>query len=546
MRFRRLALVLISVGLFFAVVVSARQVMSATPPPQTSVVGGEPVAPGDYPWLVALLIAEVTEEAAAFCGGALIDDGNDFTTTQWVLTAAHCLVFDGEVVDPSAIEVLVGQQALSQTTPEQRRAVAEIITHPFYLPGQVLANDVALLYLAEPVVDITPIRIATPDDAARFAPDVTAQIAGWGNRLPQTGVDDPDVAHKAQLPIVNLATCNERYDGALSDMHLCAGIYPTGGVDTCQGDSGGPLMVPDGSGGLLHAGIVSFGVGCAWPHFPGVYARTAFFADWITAQINGDPHVDIWQLQLPENLAETPWYISTAAPNTPYTYTVFVANSGATPLTDLEVVVEVPDGVTLAPDSISNDGVFNGSTDEIIWNVGNLLPGELIELTYQAQADASVVAGNYRALANEATASRRREVARTLIDEPRLYVAAFAPSEVETGSIYPIEFVVINFGQGENAGLDSFELVVSLPPGIEVVDSGGGVISGSTARWSIPELPASEAVVRTLLMQAGEVGEVARITDYGLYDGETLLRYGARGAQAVVGPAIRYLPIISR
>jgi len=93
---------------------------------------------------------------------------------------------------------------------------------------------------------------------------------------------------------VDDATCNARYDRALGIEHLCAGNMPDGGVDTCQGDSGGPLMVVKGST-LIHAGIVSFGQGCAWPHFPGVYARTATYAGWINAVINDQPHVGITQ-----------------------------------------------------------------------------------------------------------------------------------------------------------------------------------------------------------------------------------------------------------
>jgi len=50
---------------------------------------------------------------------------------------------------------------------------------------------------------------------------------------------------------------------------ICAGV-PGGGKGACQGDSGGPLVV---AGQLV--GIVSWGVGCAEPDYPGVYSNFA-------------------------------------------------------------------------------------------------------------------------------------------------------------------------------------------------------------------------------------------------------------------------------
>ncbi|WP_416208871.1 trypsin-like serine protease [Chloroflexus sp.] len=83
-------------------------------PPQLTVVGGDPVAPGDYPWLVALLDATIVDEASSVCGGALIHDGGVFTEISWVLMAAHCLADGaGNVADPAAVQVEVGWPARS-------------------------------------------------------------------------------------------------------------------------------------------------------------------------------------------------------------------------------------------------------------------------------------------------------------------------------------------------------------------------------------------------------------------------------------------------
>jgi secreted trypsin-like serine protease len=235
-RLQRIILIigLLSLSGFVLSAIGAR----AAEPPATvppNIVGGTPVNPGDYPWLAGLLVASVQEEAAVFCGGALIDDGAPAASSQWVLTAAHCLVINGEVVSPSAIEVLAGQPDLTQVQPEQRHPVADIIVHPLYIYGYAPVNDIALLRLAAPVNVGNTLPVATPADAAFFAPGVDAQIAGWGNLLPQTGVQQPDIAHKAVVKIVDDATCNARYDRALGIEHLCAAICRMAAVDNLSG-----------------------------------------------------------------------------------------------------------------------------------------------------------------------------------------------------------------------------------------------------------------------------------------------------------------------
>ncbi len=551
-RLQRIILIigLLSLSGFVLSAIGAR----AAEPPATvppNIVGGTPVNPGDYPWLAGLLVASVQEEAAVFCGGALIDDGAPAASSQWVLTAAHCLVVGGGVVSPAAIEVLAGQYDLTQVQPEQRHPVADIIVHPLYLSGYAPVNDIALLRLAAPVNVGNTLPVATPADAAFFAPGADAQIAGWGNLLPQTGVQQPDVAHKAVVKIVDQAQCNERYDQALGIEHLCAGIMPAGGVDTCQGDSGGPLMVQKGST-LIHAGIVSFGQGCGWPHFPGVYARTATYADWINAVINDQPHVGITQsgpYAIFQPDTETPptiySHISTAAPGEPFTYTLQVANTGMQVLDTLTITATLPGGASLI--AINDGGIV--ADPVITWTATDLAPGEVIERSYVVSATASVTTGPYgvTAISGSTTVTASGQPLTTLVNEPRLHLFTGETPSTEVGSVFEQSFLLINFGRGSGASVDEVDVRVALPANADVMAiSNEGTVDSGEARWRIVDLEAEQFVEFGTLLRARAVGDVIRITDYRAQIGSATPTLGATASQTVVTEARRYFPFIAR
>lgn len=50
------------------------------------------------------------------------------------------------------------------------------------------------------------------------------------------------------------------------------------GMDSCQGDSGGPLVIRSIN---TLVGVVSFGISCADPSYPGVYSNVAVARMWI-------------------------------------------------------------------------------------------------------------------------------------------------------------------------------------------------------------------------------------------------------------------------
>ncbi len=247
------------------------QAQSIPPTPfirELEIVGGQPASPGEWPWQAAV------RAGPYLCGGALI-------SREWVITAAHCL-FDGNnlLFAPTAVTVVLGDH--DRTRPEgseQQFAVIQVVAHEAF-NDWTNDNDLALLQLATPVnlsAQVAPVRpVLTNQQDTLTAVGLYATVTGWGATA--EGGNGATALMEVEVPIVDNVICNRSY-GIINENMLCAG-YVEGGKDSCQGDSGGPLVVQDGSGWRL-AGIVSFGHGCARPHFYGVYTRVARYIDWI-------------------------------------------------------------------------------------------------------------------------------------------------------------------------------------------------------------------------------------------------------------------------
>jgi trypsin len=247
-----------------AVLVAAAVLAFAAP--AGAVTGGRP-ASEPYPWEAAL-----ADDSGQFCGGSLV-------RPDWVLTAAHCA--DGE--DPSKLKVILGRHKLSSSDGEEI-PVAEILVNEQYANDEAGGHDIALLRL-ERSSAAAPLRIVSTGESGLWAAGKPARVIGWGSSVFLVGPGSDDL-QEVDVPMVADDDCDTSYN-ALSPFvfdpatMVCAG-ETTGGKDSCQGDSGGPLVVKDTAGAWTQAGVVSFGLGCGFPLYYGVYARI------------GGPELDNW------------------------------------------------------------------------------------------------------------------------------------------------------------------------------------------------------------------------------------------------------------
>ncbi|XP_003227623.1 cationic trypsin-3 [Anolis carolinensis] len=223
------------------------------------IVGGYTCQRNSVPYQVSL------NAGYHFCGGSLIQD-------RWVLSAAHCY--------KSRIQVRLGEHNIMELEGGEQFVDSEkVIRHPQY-NSWLLDNDIMLIKLkdrAELSTRIAPIALGK----GCAATGTSCLISGWGNTL-SDGVNYPDLLQCLDVPILSDEDCRNAYPGQITDNMICIGSL-AGGQDSCQGDSGGPVAC----NGVLQ-GIVSWGIGCALPGYPGVYTRVCNYIDWINETMNAN------------------------------------------------------------------------------------------------------------------------------------------------------------------------------------------------------------------------------------------------------------------
>ncbi|XP_053995276.1 trypsin-7-like isoform X1 [Hylaeus anthracinus] len=222
------------------------------------IVGGELANIDDHPYQVSLRFNN-----RHVCGGAIISE-------EWIVTAAHC-------VQSTSVRFISIKAGTSDLTEEGTVVAAkEIISHERYNP-RTSDYDIALIRLEKPLVyssRVRPILLAPVAD--HYAAGSKALVTGWG--VLRSNGPTTTRLRKVEVPLVSNSECSLLYAGRrITPRMICAGYVNLGGRDACQGDSGGPLVQ---YGKLI--GVVSWGMGCARPSFPGVYSRVTVLRSWIT------------------------------------------------------------------------------------------------------------------------------------------------------------------------------------------------------------------------------------------------------------------------
>jgi len=106
-------------------------------------------------------------------------------------------------------------------------------------------------------------------------------VAGWG--LLSDGGKTPDSLREVDLEVIWMKECREDFKYNKQDISsrmLCT--FRDKNRDACQGDSGGPLTrFNDTRNRYEQVGVVSWGIGCASPKYPGVFVKLSHYLVWI-------------------------------------------------------------------------------------------------------------------------------------------------------------------------------------------------------------------------------------------------------------------------
>ncbi|CAH1389479.1 unnamed protein product [Nezara viridula] len=200
--------------------------------------GASPADIGDFPYLVAVLHPEVR------CTGSLV-------SSQWILSAAHCAVYDRKIIKPSDMVLVAGVVDFNDTKSKTRqiRKAKSIYPHPNFEELKIAGSDIALIkaerpfelnneYVSAIKVSGTPFTINS---------DTACTASGWGDTK-----DSSTNSKLHQLKVIAVQSKSVCHGLSTHERKNMICLRNNGGSGLCDGDSGGPLVCEDEVVGVAH------------------------------------------------------------------------------------------------------------------------------------------------------------------------------------------------------------------------------------------------------------------------------------------------------
>ena len=237
-----------------------------------AVVFGEevPQASATAPWVASIWYKKNINDTAQFiCTGSLI-------RADIIITAAHCTFDKGFYWVKLGADTLDSDQPLLEVSGTWRNA---------RYSKKTITNDLGILKLTRPVMDVKPIAIPTKSQLSKVAKLKKFQMYGWGN---DQNNEVAKFLRTAKLDLQDAAARRAYGSNFKPEIMLASGRYIkaeklyAGG---CNGDSGGPLIgVVNGRPTLV--GLTSWGSaqGCDRGK-PTIFTRVSYYLDNIRSGV---------------------------------------------------------------------------------------------------------------------------------------------------------------------------------------------------------------------------------------------------------------------
>jgi len=169
-------------------------------------------------------------------------------------------------------------QGERESKPELEIAVEDVIIHPQYKKRAEFDFDFAILKLERPI-DFSAYSWLRPVCLPGSEPveEETGTVTGWGWTKPDI-FSQSSLLQSLDVKLMSHSSCLSHYTPSQLTRNMLCARSPGG--DSCRGDSGGPLTLLR-RGRYELAGVVSWGISCAQPQWPGVYSKVSVVRDWI-------------------------------------------------------------------------------------------------------------------------------------------------------------------------------------------------------------------------------------------------------------------------